>query len=204
MTDAPFLIVIAGPNGSGKTTLTNHLRQSGIDFGEYINPDEIAAGLTGNYDDRVRQAQSIADLRRDDCIVSRRNFSFETVMSHPSKIATMQRARSNGFRVVLYFIATCNPRINVARVGARVALGGHDVPDDKIIARYRRTIALLPAAMRAAHTTFIFDNSATRVDGLNALQPIARISSEGSAVKLEEVLPELPEWLQVMLAQLGL
>lgn len=45
MSDAPFLLVIAGPNGSGKTTLTNYLLEAGIDFGEYINPDEIAATL---------------------------------------------------------------------------------------------------------------------------------------------------------------
>jgi predicted ABC-type ATPase len=42
LSDPPFLLIIAGPNGSGKTTLTDYLIEAGIDFGEYINPDQIA------------------------------------------------------------------------------------------------------------------------------------------------------------------
>jgi predicted ABC-type ATPase len=41
----PFLLVLAGPNGSGKSTLTDYLMEAGVDFGEYINPDVIAAAL---------------------------------------------------------------------------------------------------------------------------------------------------------------
>ncbi len=42
MNKRPRLIVIAGPNGSGKSTLTSQLMKNGMDFGIYINPDEIA------------------------------------------------------------------------------------------------------------------------------------------------------------------
>ena len=40
--------------------------------------------------------------------------------------------------------------INIARVAQRVAQGGHDVPRDRIVARYHRTMALLPDAIVAA------------------------------------------------------
>jgi predicted ABC-type ATPase len=156
----PFLLVVAGPNGSGKTTLTDYLRRSGIDFGVYINPDDIAPTLSGSYDERVRAAQLVADEKRDDCLANRRDFSFETVMSHPGKIEFMHRARDAGFEITLFFVGTETPEINVARVGQRVALGGHDVPDDKIVARHGRSMALLPAAISAAHRIFLFDNSA--------------------------------------------
>jgi hypothetical protein len=43
--DRPRLLIVAGPNGSGKTTLTSRLRAMGLDFGEYINADDIALGL---------------------------------------------------------------------------------------------------------------------------------------------------------------
>ncbi len=82
---APKLVVIAGPNGSGKSTLTRKLASAGFNFGEYINPDDIAAGLVGSYDDRVLRAQKIADGLRETCIAEKRSFSFETVMSHESK-----------------------------------------------------------------------------------------------------------------------
>ena len=60
--------MVAGPNGSGKTTLTNQLRLSDVDFGRYINPDDIAKSLQGDYESRVREAQRIADQQRADCI----------------------------------------------------------------------------------------------------------------------------------------
>jgi predicted ABC-type ATPase len=151
--------VIAGPNGSGKTTLTRYLQARGVEFGEYINPDDIAASLQGSYDERVRAAQQIADKRRDDCIASRRDFAFETVMSHPSKIDVMRRARAAGFHVTLFFVGTDDPRINIARVNARVALGGHSVREDLIVARYHRTMEALIEAALTADRTVVFDNS---------------------------------------------
>jgi predicted ABC-type ATPase len=130
----PFLLVIAGPNGSGKTTLTAHLRKHGIDFGYYINPDDIAASLEGSPEERSHRAQAKADEEREVCLVTFASFSFETVMSHPSKVDVMRRARSLGFHVTLFFVGVEEPTINIARVAQRVAQGGHDVPRDRIVA----------------------------------------------------------------------
>ena len=63
MADPPFLLVIAGPNGSGKSTLTDYLVEAGFDFGEYINPDQIAARLELPEPERSKQAQTIADFQ---------------------------------------------------------------------------------------------------------------------------------------------
>src|SRR5262245_5934815 len=115
--------MVAGPNGSGKTTLAEWLRRQDVEFGEHVNPDEIAKELDGSYDARVRQAQVIADKRRDVCIETRQSFSFETVMSHPSKIDILVRARAAGFFVQLFFVGTDDPRINIERVALRVAQG---------------------------------------------------------------------------------
>lgn len=151
--------MVAGPNGSGKTTLTRQLRERGVDFGEYINPDDIALTLDGTYDARVVEAQRVADRRRDECIEAQRSFSFETVMSHPSKIDILKRAKAVGFFVQLYFVGIDDPRTNVDRVAFRVAQGGHDVPQDRIIARWHRTMALLADAVSTADQAFVFDNS---------------------------------------------
>jgi len=113
--------MVAGPNGSGKTTLIQWLLDSGIDFGEYINPDDIASELHGSYETRTAQAQIIAERRREACIEAKRSFSFETVMSHPSKIDILARAREAGFFVQLFFVGTDDPQINVERVTLRVA-----------------------------------------------------------------------------------
>ena len=159
MTRAPFVLMVAGPNGSGKTTLTNQLRLSDVDFGRYINPDDIAKSLKGDYESRVREAQRIADQQRADCINEGMSFSFETVMSHPSKVDLLKVAKTRGFRVALYFVATESPDLNVRRVRQRVALGGHDVPEERIRERYDRTLQLLPDAMACADQVVLFDNS---------------------------------------------
>jgi replicative DNA helicase len=155
----PFLLMIAGPNGSGKTTLTQHLLRKDIDLGEYINPDDIAAGLTGTLAERTKQAQLIADKQRDECISAKRSFSFETVMSHPSKIEILVRAKEAGYTVFLYFVGTDDPQTNIERVALRVAQGGHAVPDDKVRDRWLRTMTLLQQAIRSSDRSYIFDNS---------------------------------------------
>lgn len=60
----------------------------------------------------------------------RQTFTFETVMSHPGKVALLQQAQQAGYRTYLYYVAT-DPEINVSRVANRVALKGHDVPSEK-------------------------------------------------------------------------
>jgi replicative DNA helicase len=151
--------MIAGPNGAGKTTLTQHLLRNEIDLGEYINPDEIAAELSGTLADRTKQAQLIADRRRDECIKAKKNFSFETVMSHPSKIEILVRAKEAGYTVLLYFVGTDDPQTNIERVALRVAQGGHAVPDEKVLDRWLRTMMLLQQAIRSSDHAYIFDNS---------------------------------------------
>lgn len=182
--------MVAGPNGAGKTTLIQWLRRRGVDFGEYINPDDIAQQLEGSYDERVRQAQLIADRRREECIEARRSFSFETVMSHPSKVDILVRARSVGFFVQLFFVGTEDPEISIERVALRVAQGGHDVPTDRIIARWFRTMEQLSEAIEESDRAFIFDNTAS--GGVEARR---LISTWDRSLGLEWYSP-VPAWVQ--------
>lgn len=132
----PFL---SGPNGSGKTPLTRQLRADGVDLGRYMNPDDIALSLIGDAPTRSREAQRLVDAAREACHAACESFSFETVMSHPSKIELLAAAKQRGYRIGVFFVATESTDLNIARVRQRVALGGHDVPLDRIRARYERT-----------------------------------------------------------------
>ena len=160
--EAPKLLIFAGPNGSGKSTITRTFQQL-PDFPErYINPDAITQQIPGDastYLERSRQAQQIAERQRQDFISERTSFAFETVMSHPSKVALMHQAKRAGFEVTLIFVSTNNPQINVNRVALRVQAGGHDVPSNKIVARYRRTLNLLPSAIDVCDRAVVFDNT---------------------------------------------
>jgi predicted ABC-type ATPase len=104
-------------------------------------------------------ASVAADFIRRKLLEKRVSFSFETVMSSPDKVALLEKARSLGYRTYLYFIATEDPQINIARVKSRVHLGGHDVPVDKIVSRYSRSMDLLLPAIRQSNRAYLFDNS---------------------------------------------
>ena len=51
-----------------------------------------------------------------------------------------------------------------AHVRNRVALGGHSVPEDKIVSRYPRSISMLLEAIRHTNRAYIFDNSTDSAD----------------------------------------
>lgn len=104
-------------------------------------------------------ASVTADFLRRKLLANGISFSFETVMSSKDKVDFLAEAQQHGFRTYLYFVATDDPIINIKRIQERVRNGGHPVPDDKVIARYSRSLNLLSAAIRYTNRAFIFDNS---------------------------------------------
>lgn len=104
-------------------------------------------------------ASVASDFLRQKLLVARISFTFETVMSHRSKVDVLAQAQQLGYRTYLYFIATDDPAINISRVRARVNLGGHPVPEDRIEKRYYRSLDLLIGAIKHANRAYIFDNS---------------------------------------------
>lgn len=85
--------------------------------------------------------------------------SYETVFSHPSTIADMQKAKDAGFKIYLYFVTTESPEINKARVLQRVSVGGHNVPTAKIEERYYKSLELMHEASQLCDEVWFFDNS---------------------------------------------
>ena len=155
-TPRPVLMIFAGPNGSGKSSNTEDVKQvCGAYPDLYINADEIA--LEKGLD--AYAAAKEAERRREQALTGGISFAMETVMSSTAKLDLMQKAKSLGYHVHLEFVLTHDSRINVTRVRNRVLEGGHDVPIDKIIARYERSKALLPRALEIADTARILNNS---------------------------------------------
>ena len=83
-------------------------------------------------------------------------------MSSRDKVDFLKKAQREGYRTYLYFIATQDPIVNISRVKNRVKLGGHDVPKEKIISRYYRSLELLSEAVNYSNRAYIFDNSSQK------------------------------------------
>jgi len=104
-------------------------------------------------------ASCIADFLRTKLISAGKKLTFETVMSHPSKLEILDFALSRQFKNYLYFVCTSSPDINITRVKQRVALGGHSVPENLITERYFKSLGQLKSAVKRTHRAFIWDNS---------------------------------------------
>lgn len=131
-------------------------------------------------------ASVCADFIRRKLLEKRISFTFETVMSATDKIELLKFAQQLGYRTYLYYIATDDPEINITRVKQRVSQGGHDVPQDKIISRYYRSLKQLPAAIKASNRAYIFDNSG------DVSQWVCEITN-GNNVEYKQKL--VPDWV---------
>lgn len=155
----PRITLIGGPNGSGKSTLITELRIRGISFGDYLNADEIARHTLGDRTQANLRAQAAVREMRAEALAEHRDHAWETVMSHRSHLHHLLDARDQGYEVWVIYIATEHPLVNVMRVKERVALGGHDVPVDRIEGRYWKSLHNLPFALALSHFAQVFDNS---------------------------------------------
>ena len=149
----------------------------------------------GKFTKNAYLISALADFLHKQLIRSKISFSIETVMSHPQKIVLLKESRGNGFRSYLYYIATEDPEINISRVATRVKAGGHNVPKEKIISRYYRSLENLLPAIRATNRAFVFDNSGTKAD------LIAEIS-DGKSLEVQNSV--IPNWFRKYVLDKGI
>lgn len=158
--DGRFVLVLAGPNGAGKSTFHDvYLRSLDLPL---VNADLIARDLdVANAVARARQAADTAEAERRLLIARGESFCMETVFSDPvgAKLGLLRDAQREGYEVILVFIGLDSPDLSLARVMQRVEQGGHDVPDDRLRARFPRTLANLQAAVSFVDRALLLDNS---------------------------------------------
>lgn len=183
----PSLILLAGPNGAGKSTLYE-TRVAPILAAPFINADIIQRDELGDASPGAAyKAAEIADARRSGMLAEGKSFATETVFSHPSKLKIVESARMRGYVVIVMHVGVDSPDLSVARVRGRVREGGHDVPEDKIRARFDRGAALIRKAVLLADRGMVFDNSR-----LNEPPRQVLVFSNG---RLTQAAPNLPQWV---------
>lgn len=174
----PIVVAVAGSNGAGKSTFFNtYLSDSGLRF---VNADVIAREL----DIPAYDAAEVAAAIRSSLVVQRESFIFETVLSDPvgDKVHALAEYAELGYTVVLFFIRVDEVSQSIGRVAMRVARGGHDIPDEKLRARFERTKKNLSRAIQQLPHVVVYDNS-----DLNHPYQLAEVYEQGTLVN------DLPE-----------
>ncbi len=187
----PSLVIVAGPNGAGKSTLTRTLRGNI----SVIDPDRIAAenGLSP-----VSAGKEALRLLRAH-IRQRRSVIVETTLSGHTYLKAARDARQSGFRVEVHYVCVDLPEIAILRVRQRVLGGGHDVPPEDVLRRFRRSLDNLPKMIQLSDNAVLYDNSGA--DGYEVLARVGR----GNIDKAELLVPPhaLPGWAREVLGILS-
>lgn len=180
----PILVAIVGPNGAGKSTFFEaHLKSSGLRF---LNADVLAKEL----DIDPYEASRMGAALRTELLKQKESFVFETVFSDPvgDKLAFLKQAVASGYAVVVCFIGLADAKTSEQRVAMRVTQGGHDVPTEKLVARFPRTLANLSAAIRVLPCVLIFDNN-------NLRSPFRHVATFLNAQE-QQLNEPIPSWLK--------
>ena len=155
---SPVLHLLVGPNGAGKTTFVDRVLRPGTHL-PFVNADLIAADLwPGAELEHAYAAARLADEHRRRLLNAGASFITETVFSHPSKAELVDEAVARNYQVTLHVILV-PLELTLRRVAHRVAHGGHQVPEEKVRARYARLWSHVATASRAADRTRYYDNS---------------------------------------------
>ncbi len=162
----PWFWIVAGPNGAGKTTLVSAgvvARAAGVDLIS-LNADartaEILAAEPDAPDANLRAAID-TDAKVTACIEGGVDFLVETVLSSDKYLDDIARAIALGYRIGVIYVGLVRPEASIRRVRQRHQRGGHDVPIDRIVARWSRSITMFGRLLPQANEVFVFDNSST-------------------------------------------
>lgn len=154
----PNLFVIAGPNGAGKSTSAPELLSGVRRVAEFVNADviqkeqgvsEIEAGRI-----TLNRLTALAEMGKDT--------AFETTLASHLLLARIRRMQASGYAFHLFFFWLPSAEMAVTRVAARVASGGHSIPEDVIRRRYERGLENFFNHYAPAADTWVLMNNTAR------------------------------------------
>lgn len=139
----PTLVLLAGPNGAGKTTFINGFLRERAEAFQFVNPDEVARGLTGEGAVRDLAAGRRVLERLDELVADRADFVLETTLATRSHAVRIRDWKTAGYRFELIYLRLPSADHSVARVAHRVSQGGHGIPEDTLRRRFALSLEYL-------------------------------------------------------------
>ena len=134
----PRLYIISGCNGSGKTTASYTMLPEMLECSQYVNSDEFAKGLAPFSPESASIKASRLMLMKVRHLFKRKeDFGVETTLATRTLLNMVKTAQAEGYMVTILYFWLNSPDLAVARVKARVAAGGHNIPEETIRRRYK-------------------------------------------------------------------
>jgi predicted ABC-type ATPase len=200
----PCIYVLAGTNGAGKSTVAGAMFISRR--AHYFNPDEAARRiLSANAGIALAEANSAAWRQGtrllERAIAERLNFAFETTLGGHTIAALLESALSAGIEVRVWYVGLATAEVHIARVRARVAKGGHDIPEASIRERFDRSRLNLIQLMRKLTELRVYDNTVEAdPDAGAAPEPKLLLHISRGKIVSPCDLAATPQWAKPILA----
>jgi predicted ABC-type ATPase len=153
--------IIAGPNGSGKTTFAVKFLPEYASCRHFVNADLIAKGLSPFSPSTAAITAGKLMLEQIHQYANRGvDFAFETTLSGRLYVNLFKTLKKKGYKIHLYFLWVPEPGLAISRIKSRVAQGGHDVPVQDVLRRFKRSIAnFFKIYQSLADSWMLFDNA---------------------------------------------
>jgi predicted ABC-type ATPase len=190
------ILVLAGANGAGKSSLLGSMLQE--DGVAWFNPDSFTRGLVEQgwpFDEANAEAwqEGVRRLRR--AIADGADHAFETTLG-ANTIPGLLREACGQHEVTIWFCGLSSAELHVERVAARVAAGGHDIPEARIRARYDASRANLIDLLPGLAALHVYDNSRPAgVDG--RVEPALVLEMDRAGIRYPVTAEEMahtPAW----------
>ena len=152
--------MLAGVNGAGKSSLLGTwLEEDGL---SWFNPDTFTRCLVDQgwaLDAANAAAWNEGARRLREAMADGSDFAFETTLGG-NTIPRLLRDACTTHEVEIWFCGLDSVALHIERVAARVSAGGHDIPHDKIRARFDSARENLLDLLPHLATLHVHDNSA--------------------------------------------
>lgn len=131
--------ILAGPNGAGKTTFATEFLPIEAECLNFINADLIAQGLSPFQPSKMAVEAGRLMIRHINvCVRKSESFAFETTLSGKGHYKKINKWKSQGYEIILYFLKLPSVEVAIERVKLRVSKGGHNVPEQVIRRRFEK------------------------------------------------------------------
>jgi predicted ABC-type ATPase len=136
-----------------------------------------------------------------EAVATRSTFAIETTLGGETITGLLLRALAEGIEARIWYVGLATPELHIARVRARVARGGHDIPETTIRRRFEHSrinlIRLLPQLTELR----LFDNS-TDVDPAAGATPAPLLVLHIVEGKIAAIcdLANVPAWAKPIVA----
>ena len=191
------ILVLAGVNGAGKSSLLGAMLAE--DGAVWFNPDAFTRRLVERgwpLEEANATAWQEGTRRLRSAMADDLDYAFETTLGANTIPALLREACARQHEVNIWFCGLENVELHLQRVAARVARGGHDIPEGKIRQRFDSSRSNLIELLPHLTTLHVYDNSLPAgADG--RVEPLLVLEVERGRIlcpATQEEFAQVPEW----------